>query len=524
MSDYQVIICGAGPVGLITANLLGQLGVNTLLVESRTEMYSYARAVGIDDEALRALQAAGLYMDFVGSLQLTPTIEYLSLNGYRFFSPDANIRPYGYPILSTFFQPHLESLLRNGLSRYPCVKFLQGCELIDFSQDETSVQVELKQNDIQFTAKASYLLACDGGKSMIRKQLGLALSGDTQSKAWLVVDVKDSGHLAAQIAQHHVNISPRPMVTISLPCQMRRFECMLLPTDDKQHIPTDEIISKWFSPFTNGLQLEILRKKIYDRYYRYADTFQKNRIFLLGDAAHLVPPYGGQGLCSGIRDAINLSWKIAYALKFDDRHGLLKTYETERKYHMRKTVEFVKTVASRVENPPFKKRWLSGLFKNRSIAAPVNTEQYRADKPAPSYEDGFFLKRSSYSGSMIFSLLIKKHITGQPVSLDEFSGFRFIIIGCNIDPARFLSDKYRLLWDKLDTQFIALYQHLADDNELITPGSFIAYTDDEKWASYFTQNDTVLIIRPDKFIVTTCSHYELNNVSADVLKQFFNTL
>jgi 3-(3-hydroxy-phenyl)propionate hydroxylase len=516
MTNVQVIVSGAGPVGLLTANLLGQCGINTLLVESRKSMYSYARAVGMDDETLRGLQIAGLYEKFRQYIQLNPTIEYLSPNGYTFFSPDASIRPYGYPVLSTFFQPKLESILREGLKRYPCVQFIEGCELIEFSQDRNAVSVQLNHNGQRIHEQASYLLACDGGKSHIRKKMGLSLSGDTQSHSWLVVDAEDSEKLRSQIQQKHAMTSQRPMVTISLPGGMRRFECMLTGKDKIDDDSDDLAISKLFSPFIGQLRLHVFRKKVYDRYYRYADTLQQQRIFLLGDAAHLLPPYGGQGLCSGIRDAINLCWKLSLAIAFDSSK-LLTTYETERIYHMQHTVSFVKALAARVESSTASPTTFLKIFRYHSpVKGSIDTIQYKASKPPTFFENGFFLSTYKHAGHMMLAPSV--YYKGRhPVVLDELYGFRFAIIGWQVDPLDHLTDDNQKLWAKIGTEFITVAPQNAVDASWQT-----LFTTDTQWETYFSQDERIIIVRPDKYIVGCCAPHMLNDLSHELITSFLD--
>lgn len=509
IGQHEVIISGAGPVGLLMANLLGQNGIHTLLVERRTEMFSYARAVGIDDEALRALQAAGLLKTLSPYLQFNPTIAYLSQNGYRFFSPDAGLRPYGYPILSTFFQPQLEQVLRDGLLRYPCVKFMEGCELLDFEQHADGVNVGLKTGNELLQTRGSYLLACDGGRSTIRRQLGLSLSGDSKSKTWLVTDVRDSALLSEQILREHAELSDRSMVTISLPGGLRRFECMLYPHEAALEEPSSEVISEWFSAFTGGTQLEVIRKKNYERYYRYADQLQHNRVFLLGDAAHLVPPYGGQGLCSGKRDALNLSWKLTAVLKHKASVKVLKTYQRERKQQMKAMISFIKTIARQVEN---------SARPVVAQSAVIQTARYRSTKPEPFCKNGFVLKKSVNAGKMILQPEVML-ADGSKGMLDEHCGYRFLIIGWQVQVTCFLSATHFEFWESLGAKFISIWPvgALVPQENKVEP----LFSDDESWNIYFAGKDNVMILRPDKFIVSQCPVAEINQTTRKFKKLMF---
>jgi len=505
---YSVVISGAGPVGLLMANLLGSRGIKTLLIERRKSMYTYARAVGIDDEALRALQTIGLAEKFLKQVQYNPTIEYLSKNGYTFFSPSSDIIPYGYPILTTFFQPDLEKLLREGVKRFSSITFLENCMLEKFEDGGEQVSIKAIHEGETKQFKSYYLLACDGGRSTIRKHLGLGLTEDSKSQKWLVVDAKETQELAVRLQKYHDTYSNRPMVTISLPNGLRRFEGKI---NVQEHFPDDpnaEIINELFRPFIGDLHLKIIRSKIYDRYYRYAQTMQKGNVFLLGDAAHLLPPYGGQGLCSGMRDALNLSWKIADVVTSKMHRSLLKSYEQERKFHMEETVKFVKKVARKVEDFEGSEASNTSLAETERV---TTTVAYQKMKPIPKFIDGLFLK-TVHAGIMMKQPQV--YYQNSSILFDDLLTFNYTLIAWESNIDLYLTDDNKQFWQQLRTQKIRLH-----DKKGILTHSMSKYNDNcilaiyEDWKAYLPTKSHVIILRPDRFIFGVCTLDTLNKTT-----------
>lgn len=490
---YDVVIIGAGPVGLLAANLLGQYGVKTLILEKEKAPYSYPRAIGIDDEALRALQYIGFSQQELADLCVVPTVEYFAQNSYRSFTPDQENKIFGYPLLSTFLQYELELQLRQKLQRYPCVDFKQEQSFVDYHAEEESITILSDGQYGPATIHAKFLLACDGGKSNVRKRAGIQWLGDSQAEKWLVVDLHDSETIRAKIASSRENfVGNSAVVTINLPKNLRRFEIKLL---DQSHAGDldEETTAELLTFFLKDISLNIIRSRVYGRYYRIAEFFDKEHIFLLGDAAHLVPPYGGQGLCSGIRDAINLCWKIALQNKIKNASTLLASYQQERYFHMCNTMDFVKSLSSNVEK------------KNQSIRGEITTEQYRKIKLTPYFEQGF-LTDTPFAGQMLPQPKVCG-IKDQQALLDDFLGQYFTIIAVNIDINKALADA----GISLDTAWCKTLSLYTKDEKV----SDAAVTLIEKNDFFSSQQFDVLIVRPDRFIYATCflSHF------ADTVKQ-----
>ena len=337
-THYQVVVVGAGPTGLMTANLLGQDGIKTLLVEQHESTVSQPRAVSIDDESLRTVQSIGLIKEVLvdvaqdyGSWYFTPT-------GRCFAKVEPQTREFGYPRRNAFQQPRLEATLRTGLKRFEPVTTWFSHTLLSVEQTEDLVKlvVQLPEGDT-IVVSCEYVAACDGGQSTLRRLLGIPLEGSTYEQRWLIVDTVDTSNNFRQ-TQVFCNTS-RPAISLPGPYQSRRFEFMLHDDESDGLANNDAFINELLLTHGEHRLPNIIRRQVYTFQARTAERWRSGRIFLLGDAAHLSPPFAGQGMNSGIRDAHNFAWKAVQVLRAGFPDTLLDTYEIERKPHAKALIE-----------------------------------------------------------------------------------------------------------------------------------------------------------------------------------------
>ena len=338
MSDLttEVLIVGAGPCGITLANLLGTYGVPAVIIDADAEIYPFPRAVGIDDESLRTFQSAGVVDALLADIVQNTPIRYYTSWGRLIAHVEPSVRPFGWPRRNNFLQPLFEATLRDRAQRHPSVTLQAGWRLAGYQQDEDGVSAEV--TDAAGTTRmirARYLAAADGGRSIVRRIAGIEMTGSTAPSKWLVVDVADDQLDAPYSA---VYCDPeRPVLTIPLPYRHRRFEFKVSDTDDESTL-TDPgtVLKTLLAPRYGRTPLPtVLRSVIYLHHSRTAERFADRRVFLVGDAAHLQPPFFGQGMNSGIRDATNLAWKLAFVLAGRASEGVLTTYDTERREHAR---------------------------------------------------------------------------------------------------------------------------------------------------------------------------------------------
>jgi 3-(3-hydroxy-phenyl)propionate hydroxylase len=325
----DVAIVGCGPVGALLANLLGQAGLAVEIHDRDRDVYPLPRAVHFDGEVMRIFQSAGLADRIAAATRPSPY-------GARYEEPSGRtllVRrgsdlpgPHGWSGSWYFHQPELERILREGLARFPNVRVHLGHEV-------TSVDA----------LDARYVVGCDGARSLVRRAIGSRQVDLGLHQPWLVVDVladPDSPRTQA-LPLHSLQLCDpaRPMTLVNVNGRRRRWEIMLLPGDDPARMTEPAIfwpmIARWLGPE----DAEIERSAVYTFHSVVQEGWRKGRLLLAGDACHQTPPFLGQGMCTGMRDASNLAWKLAAVLRDGAPDSLLDTYESERLPHARAFIE-----------------------------------------------------------------------------------------------------------------------------------------------------------------------------------------
>ncbi|TCN53646.1 3-(3-hydroxy-phenyl)propionate hydroxylase [Rhodococcus sp. SMB37] len=431
--DRDVAIIGAGPAGVTLANLLAQHGVSTTLIDREAEILEEPRAVGIDDEALRTLQGFGMAEEVLANAVRNAPIRYYDSRKRILAHVAPSGRPYGWPRRNLFFQPNLEAVLRKSLGRFGTVELRTACEAVGLTQDAERVTVTTRQDGETITIRARYVIGADGGRSFVRDAVNIELEGDTAPMKWLVVDVKDDTWDAPYSA---VYTSPqRPSMTIPLPFGYRRFEFKVLDGEDPDRMAEPEMVATLMKQFyPNGDVPQAVRRRIYWHHSRTAARFQEGRVFLVGDAAHLQPPFFGQGMNSGMRDVTNLAWKLGMVLSGSASPKLLETYDAERRETAREMVKFA-TGVGRLYHPANRAtEWFRNLFF-RGVQRVPGGRDYILQmkyKPVPRYEDGFVLRDGAGRSSLVgraFPQPMVEQLDGTRLRLDDVLGARIALVG-----------------------------------------------------------------------------------------------
>ena len=352
--NVPVIIVGAGPTGLTAATLLAQNGVECLVLERWESVYPQPRAVHLDDEVYRSLARLGLG-DAIAAISRPCRGLRLVDRDMRVlaeFHRDTDQGRHGYPQANMFDQPDLEQLLRDNLSRHASATIRGGVEVTALTQDgDGPVRVEVtdRATGTAETLLADYVLGCDGANSITRAAIGATMRDLHFQQRWLVVDVATTADLAAWDGVHQVCDSERAGTYMRVGATRYRWEFRLKPDETADDFREIARLHPLIAPWTTDIpaeQLEIVRVAEYAFRAQVADRWRDRRIFLLGDAAHLTPPFIGQGMGAGVRDAANLSWKLAGVLRGSLPQSVLDTYEIERKPHVRALIRTAKLVGT----------------------------------------------------------------------------------------------------------------------------------------------------------------------------------
>jgi 3-(3-hydroxy-phenyl)propionate hydroxylase len=332
---HDVAICGLGPVGQLLALLLGDSGVSVLAFDQETEPYALPRAAVIDDEVLRIFQAVGLDEAVLANAQVQAGASIVTAGGRAVEVFRGRTGRLGHPPLVSINQPAMERTMLAALAERPSVEVRHGLALDSFDRRADRVDLWLRPADGGRTERLSarWLVGCDGGGSAVRARLQIPFDGKTAPQRWIVVDALVDRPLARVPQPLFVGRAGRPMVTLPMSPGRHRWEWMLHPGEDAAPLMAPDTMRAAIDEWLDGETAEIERAVVYTFHTRTAARWRRGRVLLAGDAAHLMPPFAGQGFSSGARDAANLAWKLA-AVIGGAGAALLDTYEQERRPHV----------------------------------------------------------------------------------------------------------------------------------------------------------------------------------------------
>lgn len=497
--DTEVIVVGSGPTGLVTASLLGERGVRVVLIEQNLRTVDEPRAVSIDDESLRTLQAVGAIEAVLEDVIPGYGSHYHAPDGDCFAKVEPTGTPFGYPRRNAFRQPRLEAKLRENLSRFASVTSLFGWTLTDFADRPEGVSAVVRDGSgTHRNLSAAFLVGCDGARSTVREKLGIDLGGTTFDERWMILDLE--GH---PNAERHTDVfcdPRRPCITLPGPGDTRRFEFKLLAGERDEDMLEDRRVAELLGRHGANPEARLRRKVVYRFHARVAPKWSRGRVFLAGDAAHLTPPFAGQGMNSGLRDAHNLAWKLAAVLGGRLGPRLLQTYEQERSGHVWQMIRLALRMGRVMAPRSSLAGWFTrAAFRLLRLYPPAHAYVLEMKyKPKPRFAAGFVAAQGGRS-DLVGRLLPQPQVVspaGRRVLLDELLGNQFCLVACGPTAEAALHSLREPIWSRLGVRRLAVAP--GDPDHRSPPGDVeLAFADPE---ALRTLGPEILLVRPDHYV------------------------
>lgn len=515
LSEFDVVIVGLGPVGAVAANLAGVAGFRTLVVERGDQPYLTPRAIVFDAEIMRIFASIGLAERIAAATRALEGSIYLGADGkpIRTFRARPRAHELAWHPSNLFYQPQLESILREGLARFPNVTVLREHEVVSVRQGDDCCAILVSQvgkpapaeSRVTREVQARFVLACDGASSTIRKSLDIPLEDIGFEERWLVLDAlvggamrwPDSYAVPEEVRSGRYSLMVcdpvRPATLIPGVGRHRRWEYMVMADERDEDVVGQDWLRRQLALWIDPADVEVVRAAVYRFRALIARRWRERNVFLIGDAAHQTPPFYGQGMCHGIRDASQLLWKLRLVMDGAASAAALDSYQVERMPHVREIIAASVAAGAQV----CKLDPAEASARDREFR---RIEAERADVPVaitdivPPIRHGMI---EPASGGMRLPEFLCITPEGNLRRVDELLAGRLTIL--SLEPrVQALSPEIDARWRDLDGHVITLARNDVSGEQLRDHENNLARWLNERHARW-------AIVRPDRYVYATAA-------------------
>jgi 2-polyprenyl-6-methoxyphenol hydroxylase-like FAD-dependent oxidoreductase len=515
---YDVVIIGYGPTGMMAAILLGRAGHRVAVVERHRTLYNLARVGIVHDDVLRMFQEVGCIERVLQATTFLPVYE-LARNGRVLLSSEVSpSATHGWPEYTSIYQPAFEKELDRIAKALPTVNVLQGETATALCQTDDGVAIRVSADDDSGrTVEGRYVIGADGGNSFVRRALGVPYEDLGFNQDWLVIDGKAKRPRPGLPAMRQFCEPEQPGVTLQMGPEHRRWSFMIFSAESPEEAIKPENVWRRLDRPEGATpdEYELTRVAAYKFQSLLAERWRVGRVFLAGDAAHQMPPFLAQGLCSGFRDAHNLAWKLDLVLRDMATDALLDTYFAERGANARATIIESMLVGRHVnerDEEKARQRDEELLALQAAKQRVGNGNQLIAFR-VPGFESGFLASGTPGAGDVFPQERVRGIAHGL---IDDVAGRGFLILARTADePSFVLPPKEAEFWGRLGGKIVRLVAPSASGGPETLVDSSGCYN---RLMDEYGCN--VLVTRPDYHLFGTClSLTELPLLIADLRAQ-----
>ena len=478
---FDICIIGYGPVGATLSGLLSSLGLSVLVIEKNNGVSPTARAINTDSEQLRTFNF----------LNIAPKIIANSRKIKKVHFTDSEFNPYstidipkednlGWPPALLFYQPELETIIRDSNLKYKNLKILENTKAVNI-EDTNPIRVDIRNDRKDSRIYCKYLIGCDGANSFVRKYIDSKLIDFGFDQDWIVIDAHTTKQIDISKDEAKQICDPNRLQTY-VPGRRnhKRFEFKLLKGETKKDF-TKKKVWELLSPWINRNNSKIERAVVYKFHACIAEKWRDKNIFIAGDAAHQMPPFLGAGMGTGIRDVFNLAWKVYLVIKGKADENLLESYQLEREPHANWTIQQAKLIGEMMEQFSYREKGEKYIPSNTGYG-----------EVFPHLANGYY---GDPTDGLIATPFCRFNLDSSEKDSDEYFGWNFGLIS-----KKKLPKEINLILKKMNIKFLSV--------------------NDNKLKNYF-KDANYLLIRPDKYLFSRSrTNSELKEALCELEKQF----